>query len=82
MHFSNFMSFMSKIKVPPTRGLRYKTAPYNIVIKNSYKMPAIKENRPSYRTFTVCWNEEMTFYKLKDTTPLRNKTRNKNNIYS
>ena len=70
---NKIFSFSKKIKIPPTRGLRYKEQPYALVPKNSYKSPSIDKNSiPSFQTFTVMWNTDMTKFYLKDTTPINN----------
>jgi hypothetical protein len=65
-----FEKFFSKrVNPPPTRGIRYNNSLHQLQLKNSFKMTSINKNEiPTYKTFCVIWNNNMTSYTLKNTT--------------
>ena len=63
-----FNKLLNKLRIPPTRCIRYDNSHHNFVQKNSLRIPVEHKKRPIYQTFDVIWNEEMSKYKLKCTT--------------
>ena len=52
---------------PPTRGLRYKKTLFSLVQKNSFRNP-VELPKIKYQTFTLIWNQNMSNYKIIETT--------------
>ena len=67
-----FFRLLNKVKVPPTRGIRYRDSLHALVQKNSVKIPSLYGRKPlTFQTFNIIWDENMINFKIMETTPYK-----------